>query len=59
MVQPNLVLVTAEMGILRHTTHQARHQPDQEQQAWYVSKYETLGRDDMHSEFPSMMEETF
>jgi hypothetical protein len=60
VVQPNLVLIPAEMreyfDMLIHK-HGISLTP--EQRAWYVSKYEMLGRDDMHSEFPSMMEETF
>ena len=59
-VQPNLAIVTNEMqeyfDQLR-VKHGIFLSP--EQKAWYVLKYGTLGRDDMHSEFPSCMEETF
>jgi hypothetical protein len=59
-VQPNLATVTKEMeeyfdGL--RAKHGISLTPDQK--AWYVLKYETLGRDDMHSEFPSAMDETF
>ena len=59
-VQPNLATVTKEMeeyfdGL--KAKHGISLTPDQK--AWYVLKYETLGRDDMHSEFPSAMDETF
>jgi hypothetical protein len=60
VVQHNLAIVSSEMreyfDILLHK-HGISLTPDQK--AWYVLKYQTLGRDDMHSEFPSMMEETF
>jgi len=60
IVQPNLVIVSKEMqeyfDDLLHK-HGISLTPDQK--AWYVLKYQTLGHDDMHSEFPSCMEETF
>jgi hypothetical protein len=60
VVQPNLALVSSEMqeyfdGL--RAKHGIILTP--EQKAWYVLKYQTLGRDDMHSEFPSAMDETF
>jgi hypothetical protein len=59
-VQPNLAIVTSEMQDYFDNLR-AKHgvilTPGQK--AWYVLKHQTLGRDDMHSEFPSAMEETF
>jgi hypothetical protein len=60
VIQPNLAIVSQEMreyfdGL--RAKHGIMLTPDQK--AWYVLKYEMLGRDDMHSEFPSAMDETF
>lgn len=59
-IQPNLAIINTEMqeyfDMLR-TKHGIALTPGQK--AWYVLKHGTLGRDDMHSEFPSVMDETF
>jgi hypothetical protein len=59
-IQPNLAIISSEMHDYFDTL-KAKHgvvlTPGQK--AWYVLKYQTLGRDDMHSEFPSAMDETF
>ena len=60
VVQPNLAAITKEMReyfdmlAAKYSVHLSP-----EQKAWYVLKYNTLGRDDMHQEFPSAMDETF
>jgi hypothetical protein len=60
VVQPNLAIVSSDMQDYFDSLH-AKYgiALSPEQKAWYVLKYQTLGRDDMHSEFPSHMEETF
>ena len=59
-IQSNLAIINAEMqeyfDMLR-VKHGIALTPGQK--AWYVLKYNTLGRDDMHSEFPSAFDETF
>jgi hypothetical protein len=59
-IQPNLAVINTEMQDYFDTLrvkHGVVLTPGQK--AWYVLKYNTLGRDDMHSEFPSAMDETF
>ena len=59
-IQPNLAVINTEMqeyfDDLR-SRHGLILTPDQK--AWYVLKHQQLGRDDMRSEFPSAMDETF
>ena len=60
IIQPNLVIVGREMQeYFDDLFHKHGISLSPGQKAWYVLKHQTLGRDDMHSEFPSCMEETF